>query len=552
MADPRRDDDDRHIEWVGKSHEDAQAGNIDEHATSVREALKNHRWAVLWSLTVSMSVIMEGMCLTRFVCYDTILMGNFLGFPAFQKQFGENHGGDAGYQVAAAWHCANGVSKESALWGGSIAGCIIGVFLNGYLISHFGFKRVFLASLLAMTAFIFPSFFGKSAAVQTIGQVLCGQVLLSSHCPVPWGIFATIGPAYASEILPLALRSYLTAYVNMCFAIGQFIGAGVIQGLLKLDDQWSFRIPFAVQWVWPVPLFVACFFMPESPWWLVQKGRLEEAEQVLRRVTSGPQRDKAPQTLAMMVHTNALEREIEAGSSYIDCFRGSHRRRTEIACVSFAGQVLAGSQFAYSGTYFFQQAGMGADDAYKLGLGGTAIAFVGTILSWFLMRRVGRRTIYLCGMSGIVAYLFIIGVLTTGARNNGVVWRAVVAMSSEVSSTRLRSKTICLARNVYYLTLLWANILEPYMVNPTSWNWRGYTGFFWCGWAALTLLWAFFRLTETKDRTFEELDLMFAAGVPTRRFAVHHVDAYAEDLAVKDRVVAGSGDAVAKKTETEA
>lgn len=70
--------------------------------------------------------------------------------------------------------CANEVPTESALWGGSIAGCIIGVFLNGYLISHFGFKRVFLASLLAMTAFVFPSFFGKSAAVQTIGQVLCG------------------------------------------------------------------------------------------------------------------------------------------------------------------------------------------------------------------------------------------------------------------------------------------------------------------------------------------------------------------------------------------
>ncbi|KAK8004989.1 general substrate transporter [Apiospora arundinis] len=530
MAELEHDDDGHQTaKGVGKAHGDAQAGNIDEHNTSVREALLNHRWAVMWSLTVSMSVIMEG--------YDTILMGNFLGFPAFQKQFGEYHDGEAGYQVAAAW--------QSALWGGSIAGCIIGVFVNGYLISHFGFRRVFLASLLLMTAFIFPSFFGKTPAIQTAGQVLCG---------IPWGIFATIGSAYASEILPLALRPYLTAYVNMCFAIGQFIGAGVIQGLLQRDDQWSYRVPFAVQWVWPVPLFIACIFMPESPWWLVQHGRLEEAEQVLRRVTWGPQQEKAPQTLAMMVHTNVIEHEIEAGSSYLDCFRGSHRRRTEIACVSFAGQVLAGSQFAYSGTYFFQQAGMGADDAYKLGLGGTAIAFVGTILSWFLMRRVGRRTIYLCGMTGIVVYLFIIGVLTTATHNNGVVWAqsslclvwlftfslSVGPMGwtipAEVSSTRLRSKTICLARNVYYVTLLWANILEPYMVNPTSWNWRGYTGFFWCGWATLTLVWAYFRLTETKDRTFEELDLMFAAGVPTRKFAKYHVDAYAEDLAVKERV----------------
>ncbi|KAK7973255.1 hypothetical protein PG988_007389 [Apiospora saccharicola] len=546
MEDSKHVDNDHQTEWVGKSPEDAEAGNIDEHATSVREALKTHRWAVLWSLPVShhgrhvldplrlsTSISGLGKQLTRalrhnYLGYDSILMGNFLGFPAYQKQLGEDHGGEAGYQVTAAW-----------LWEVSIAGCIIGVFLNGYLISHFGFKRMFLAALLAMTAFVFPSFFGKSAAVQTIGQVLCG---------VPWGIFATIGPAYASETLPLALRSYLTAYVNMCFAIGQFIGAGVIQGLLKRDDQWSYRILFAVQW----------------------HGRLEEAERVLRRVTCGPQRDKAPQTLAMMVHTNDIEREIEAGSSYRDYFRGSHRRRTEIACVSFAGQVLAGSQFAYSGTYFFQQAGMGADDAYKLGLGGTAIAFVGTILSWFLMRRVGRRTIYLCGMSGIVAYLFIIGVLTTESRKNGVVWAQSLlcfvwlftfslsvgpmgwTIPAEVLSTRLRAKTIFLARNVYYLTLLWANILEPYMAKPTSWIWRGYTGFFWCGWAMLTLVWAFFRLTEAKDRTFEELDLMFAAGVPTRWFAAHQVDAYAEDVAPEDRVAAESGDAVAKKRKPEA
>jgi len=372
---------------------------------------------------------------------------------------------------------------------------------------------------------------------------------------VPWGIFATIGPAYASEILPLALRPYLTAYVNMCFCIGQFIAAGVLQGLVSRDDQWSYRIPFAVQWVWPVPLMIASLFMPESPWWLVRNGRLDEAEDVLRRVTSGAERQKARQTLAMMVHTDKIEREIEEGSSYFDCLKGSNLRRTEIACVTFAGQVLAGSQFAYSGTYFFIQAGMSADDAYKLSLGGTAIAFVGTVLSWFMMKHIGRRTIYITGLSVIVVYLFIIGVLTTAENNNRVVWAqssmCIIwlfsfslslgpigwAVPAEVSSTRLRSKTICLARNTYYVALLVANIIEPYMMNPTQWNWRGYTGFFWFGSASIALVWAFFRLTETRGRTFEELDVMFAAGLPTRKFASYHVDAYAEGLAIEDRVM---------------
>jgi SP family general alpha glucoside:H+ symporter-like MFS transporter len=372
---------------------------------------------------------------------------------------------------------------------------------------------------------------------------------------VPWGIFATIGPAYSSELLPLALRSYLTAYVNMCFAIGQFIGAGVLQSLLSRNDQWSYRIPYAVQWVWPAPLFIMALFMPESPWWLVRNGRYDAAEKTIRRLTAGPEKDNARQMVAMMIHTDNIEREIESGSSYWDCFKGSHRRRTEIACVTFAGQVLAGSQFAYSGTYFFEQAGISPTDAYKLGLGGTAIAFVGTILSWFLMKHVGRRTMWLGGMALMSIYLLIIGFLTLATRDGGVVWAQSAlciiwlftfsltvgpmgwSIAPEVSSTRLRSKTICLARNAYYLAIVVANTIEPYMMNPAAWNWSGKTGFFWFSFAFVALVWGFFRLTETKGRTFEELDIMFAAGVPTRRFKRYHVDAYAEDLAIQDRAM---------------
>lgn len=48
------------------------------------------------------------------------------------------------------------------------------------------------------------------------------------------------------------------------------------------------------------------------------------------------------------------------------------------------------------------------------------------------------------------------------------------------------------------------------------------------GTALITIIWAFFRLTETKDRTFEELDIMFGDHVPTRKFGSYVVDAYAE------------------------
>ncbi|KAE8151579.1 general substrate transporter [Aspergillus avenaceus] len=507
--------------------QEAQAANINEHKMTVRQALRSYPWAVIWSLTISMSIIMEG--------YDTNLIGSFYGYPAFQKQFGIEHGD--GYQVLQSW--------QSALGAGGNAGCIIGAFLNGYLIKHFGFKKVFTGAMFVMCAFVFVSFFGHTVALQVVGQVLCG---------IPWGIFATIGPAYSSELLPMALRSYLTAYTNMCFAIGQFISAGVLQSLLSREDQWSYRIPYAVQWIWPAPLLVVGLFMPESPWWQVRHGEYEAAVKTVQRLTRGEERSKAKQTVAMMIHTDQIEQEIESGSSYWDCFRGSNLRRTEIACLTFSGQVLAGSQFAYTGTYFFEQAGMSPADAYKLGLGGTAVAFVGTILSWFLMKIFGRRSMYLTGMGLMSTYLLIIGFLTLSKSNKSVVWAQSAlcivwlftfsltvgpmgwSIAPEVSSTRLRSKTICLARNAYYIAITVANVIEPYMMNPAAWDWSGKTGFFWFVSAFLTFIWGYFRLTETKGRTFEELDIMFAAGVPTRKFKMYQVDAYAEDVAIKDRV----------------
>ena len=55
--------------------------------------------------------------------------------------------------------------------------CIIGAFLNGYLIKMFGFRPTFFVSLAFMNGFIFLSFFGKTVLIQTVGQALCGYEL---------------------------------------------------------------------------------------------------------------------------------------------------------------------------------------------------------------------------------------------------------------------------------------------------------------------------------------------------------------------------------------
>lgn len=362
-----------------------------DHDLSVREAIRLYKPAIMWSLIMSTTVIMEG--------YDTNLLSNFFAYPSFLIKYGDWVGvTDAtptGYQLTAAWQAGLGQGGGS----GSILGCL----LAGLLVSRYGSKKTVLGALMALVFAIFVVFFSPNLPVLVVGEILCG---------VPWGMLATCAPAYASEILPTALRTYMTSYTNMCFILGQLISAGVLKGLSTRTDALGYKIPFALQWLWPTVLIPLIYFAPESPWYLVRMGRLEEAEHSLRRLQSKGSTIDPKNTLATIIYTDNLEKQLSTGTSYWDCFRGTELRRTEIACLCFAGQILCGICFAYNSSYFFSQVGLGTSATYSLALGGTGLAFIGCLINWFvLMPRFGRRTIYIWGMGGMFTILMIIGVL---------------------------------------------------------------------------------------------------------------------------------------------
>lgn len=89
--------------------------------------------------------------------------------------------------------------------------------------------------------------------------------------------------------------------------------------------------------MWPLPLAVGIFLAPESPWWLVRKGRVEDAKKALLRLTSLDREADfdADETVAMIAHTTALEEQITTGSSYLDCFRG-------VDCKDFVSMLCDG------------------------------------------------------------------------------------------------------------------------------------------------------------------------------------------------------------------
>ena len=79
-------------------------------------------------------------------------------------------------------------------------------------------------------------------------------------------MFQTLTTTYAAEVCPVVLRGYLTTYVNLMWSVGQLVAVGVLRGFLQRSDQWAYRIPYALQWMWPPVLLVGTMFAPDSPW----------------------------------------------------------------------------------------------------------------------------------------------------------------------------------------------------------------------------------------------------------------------------------------------
>ncbi|POS71354.1 MFS transporter, SP family, general alpha glucoside:H+ symporter [Diaporthe helianthi] len=508
-------------ENIIKPNSQAQHAATKEKTMSLGQAIRLYPKAIGWSVLLSSTLIMEG--------YDLALLGSLYASPQFNMKFGVWNDSTGEYAVPAPW--------QSALSNGARAGEVIGLVINGMASDRFGYRKTMIASLITMIACIFALFFAPNIQVLVLGEVLCG---------IPWGVFQTLSTAYASEVSPVVLRTYLTTFVNLCWVMGQFIAAGVNRASVTRDDQWAYKIPFAIQWVWPPLILAGVIFAPESPWWHVRQGDKQGARRALLRLTSKNIPDFDPdKTIAMIEHTNELEKSVKAGTTYWDCFKGVDLRRTEIVCILWIGQTLTGQNLMGYFSYFMSQAGMDTVHSFDLSLAQMALGLIGTVGSWYLMSRVGRRTIHLCGVATLFSILLIIGCISfagtsaslwaTGAMlitftffYDFTVGPVTYSLISELSSTRLKAKTIVLARSLYNISNIVVNVLTNYQLSKTSWNWGARTAFFWAGTCGCVLVWVYFRLPEPRGRTYGELDLLFEQRVSARKFKTTTVDPYGQ------------------------
>ncbi|CAN9082018.1 unnamed protein product [Alternaria sp. RS040] len=501
-------------------NEEAQHAADDEKSMTLIQAIKLYPKAVGWSVVLSSALIMEG--------YDLALLGSLYGSPQFNRKYGVFNAATGKYSVQASW--------QSALSNGARAGEVIGLFINGFVSERYGYRKTMIGALMSMTAFIFILFFAPNVQTLVIGEVFCG---------IPWGMFQTLTTQYASEVAPVRLRPILTTFVNMCWVMGQFIAAGVNRGCVQRPDQWAYRIPFAIQWVWPIPIMVGVFLAPESPWWHVRKGDKAGAKAALLRLTS-PDKDpnfNADETIAMIEHTNEMEKNMSEGTRWTDLFKGTDLRRTEIVCFTWIAQTICGTNIMGYFAYFMQKAGLPTVQSFNMSMISLALGLIGTAGSWWLMQKFGRRTIHFSGGCTLFVILIIVGSCSfagTQASNWAIgavlilfvfvydftIGPVTYSIISEMSSTRLKAKTIVLARALYNISNIVVNVLTNYQLGDANWAWGARTAFFWAGTCGCVVVWVYFRLPEPKGRTYGELDMLFEQRVSARKFASTQVDPY--------------------------
>ncbi|KAK9413184.1 putative methylmalonate-semialdehyde dehydrogenase (CoA acylating) [Seiridium unicorne] len=490
-------------------------GEDREHEEGVWQAAKSHPWACLWAFTMCFTIVMES--------FDMFLNGNFVAQDAFKQRYGVFVEG-SGYNIETKW--------QSALFQAGQCGAFVGVFLAGPITNRIGYRWTTILGLILMNATIFISFFADSLAVLTVGQALEG---------VPWGLFIANAPAYASEIVPLALRGACTATLQMSWSIGSIIVAAATYSYNSRSDEWAWRAPLALQWMFPTPLLILIFLAPESPWWLIRHGRKEEALRSVERL-GNKKAGNAQQSLAMIERTVKIEEQLGGAPTLLDLFKGTDLRRTIITCLMYASQNFAGNLIANQATFFFEQAGMSPDMSFQLNLINSCLQLVANALSWILTSWFGRRTIYLYGTATNIVLLFVLGICAsvqqTVATNYaqavlGILISFVFAgtlgpisytIISETSSVRLRALSTGVGRAAYYVAEIPMIFLASQMLNPTGWNLAGKCGYVWGGTACVCWMMAFFFLPELKHRSYRESDILFNRKTPARKFKSTIID----------------------------
>ncbi|KAL4883348.1 general substrate transporter [Aspergillus karnatakaensis] len=506
-----------------KTVQQAHISNHEEHRTGIFESFRRYPWATVWCVYAI-------WCITL-LSFDVQAAGAVVGIPQFRKDFGYEYEGD--YVLPAKW--------QSAFGGAPIATAIISSLLSAELADMFGRKKVLMGALVISYIAVAIEFVATTNAVFFAGKFLNGFMV---------GTVATVMITYIGEISPLALRGIFTCCIGVAYGVGPLVAFIVINYTGNYETRWAYRAVFCAQFGFSAIATIFIPFMPESPWWLASKGRNSAALKSLNKLSLTG--DEGKQRLALIELTLEKVRAETSGVTYLECFRKSNLRRTIIAIMPYCIQSFSGISFvAGYFTYYLQLAGYSTSTSFEIQIAQPVVSIVGNLMAAGSIDYIGRRNLTFWGLVILTAFLLITGGLAVGgspAEIKGTVafiliyswWYNVsigstaFSLLSEVATSRLRTKTVAIGYAVHSgINVMWQFVI-PFMFNPDQGNLGGKIAFVFGGMCFFCLVYLWLWQPETSGRSFQELDEMFAKGVPARKFK-----GYVTDVQMEGEAVAG-------------
>ncbi|KZL84394.1 hexose transporter [Colletotrichum incanum] len=247
-------------------------------------------------------------------------------------------------------------------------------------------------------------------ASQHIAMFCIARVLIG------FGTTASVisGSAYLAETLPWEQRAWGLALFNDFFYVGALAAAGVTYSSFRFDSTWSWRLPSLVQGVWGLWCVSLLPWMPESPRWLIDQGRPQEALIVLAHVnSSGNTRDDIVRLQFRQIY-ETIEYERDPMSSK-EAFRNRGARKRLIITASCAFfSMLTGNIFVmYNIGKLLNGAGVSDESSQLLvNVGLNATSLIVSILGSYYTNKWGTKAVALISTAGVTIGLFMIGILT--------------------------------------------------------------------------------------------------------------------------------------------
>ncbi|ROW10764.1 hypothetical protein VPNG_05145 [Cytospora leucostoma] len=411
--------------------------------------------------------------------------------------------------------------------GSAFIGCWLSDPLNFYLGRR---GAIFLAA-----HFCFWPVIG-SACAQTWPQLLVCRLLLG----IGMGAKASSVPVYAAENSPAAIRGALVMSWQMWTAFGICLGtcANLVVGKTGAI---SWRLQFGSAFIPAIPLMILIFFCPESPRWYMKKNRYPQAMKSLLRLRNHPV--QAARDLYYIHAQLELEREIIHGSTYIQRFIELFtvprlRRATLASFVVMIGQQMCGINIiAFYSSSIFEAAGTSAYEALLASFGFGLVNFVFAWPAIWTIDTFGRRSLLLFTFPNMAWSLLAAGLCNlipgTGSVHLGLVALFVYIFAAFYSPGEgpvpftysaevfpLSHREVGMAWAVA-TCLFWAAVLTvSFPAILKSLGIVGACGLY-AGFNVVAFIMIFLWVPETKQRTLEELDYVFA--VPTRTFMRYQI-----------------------------